>query len=87
MSGISKITTRGGRELFERSDHFPFHSAGVPALFFFEGLPLSRNPDYHTWRDTADEINFDKLRNVAQLVYNCAWLLANQDDRPPTRRR
>lgn len=85
-TGISKLVLRQGEELWERSDHFPFHERGVPSLFFFEGLPISRNPDYHTWRDTIDRLNFDKLTRTTRLVFNTAWLLADDDDRPPAPR-
>jgi len=83
---IERIETGKGRDLFERSDHFAFHEVGVPVLFFYEGWPLSDNPDYHTWRDTVDELDFDKITNTTRLVYNTAWLLANDDDRPPPSR-
>lgn len=79
---IKKLVLGKGRELFERSDHYPFHQAGIPAIFFFEGLPISRNKDYHTWRDTADKLDFEKMKRTAHLVYNTAWLLANDDERP-----
>jgi hypothetical protein len=82
-SGVRKIVTKGGEELFERSDHYPFHERGVPALFFFEGLPISRNKDYHTWRDTIDQLDLDKIENTARLVFATTWLLANDDKRPP----
>ncbi len=80
---IRKLVTDEGRELFERSDHYSFHRIGIPVLFFFEGLPISRNADYHTWRDTIDLVDVDKCARTARLVYNTAWLLANDDERPP----
>ncbi|MHC5209712.1 MAG: M20/M25/M40 family metallo-hydrolase [Planctomycetota bacterium] len=80
---IKSIVTGKGQELFERSDHFPFHQIGIPALFFFEGLPITRNADYHTWRDTIDLVDVDKVARSARLVFNVAWLLADDDQRPP----
>ncbi len=80
---IKNIVTGQGQELFERSDHFPFHEIGVPVLFFFEGLPISKNEDYHTWRDTLDEVDVDKIAKTARLVFSTAWMLANDDERPP----
>jgi Zn-dependent M28 family amino/carboxypeptidase len=74
---------RQGEDLFARSDHFSFHQIGVPVLFFFEGLPISKNPDYHTWRDTLDKLDVEKIHNTARLAYNTLWLLANDDSRPP----
>ena len=71
-----------GAELWERSDHFSFHQVGVPVLFFFEGLPISDNPDYHTWRDTLEQLDLDKIARTTRLVFNTAWLLANDADKP-----
>jgi hypothetical protein len=88
-SGIRKVEY-GKREelgqsiqLFQRSDHHEFHVAGIPALFFFEGLPLSDNKNYHTWRDTVEGVDVDKVTHTARLVYSTVWILANDDDRPP----
>jgi hypothetical protein len=80
---IKRIVTGQGRELFQRSDHYAFHEIGVPTLFFFEGLPIEQNVDYHTWRDTIEKVDLDKVERTTQLVYNVAWLLANDDERPP----
>ncbi len=80
---VKSVTRHDGQELFERSDHFSFHKKGVPVLFFFEGLPIEDNKDYHTWRDTLDLVNTDKCARTARLVFNTAWLLANDDERPP----
>lgn len=82
-TGISKLVVRQGEELFERSDQLSFHEVGIPVLFFFEGLPISRNEDYHTWRDVPELVDAKKIRNTARIAYNTAWLLANDDDRPP----
>ncbi len=78
---IKKIVTRQGQELFQRSDHYSFHEIGVPALFLFEGLPLSRNADYHTWRDTIDRLDIEKIARTTRLTYNAAWILATDDER------
>ena len=80
---IKKIVTGEGEMLWQRSDHYSFHQIGVPVMFFFEGLPITRNKDYHTWRDTVDLVDLDKVARTARLVYNTAWLLANDDERPP----
>jgi len=81
-TGIRKLTLGQGQELWQLSDHFSFHRKGVPSLFFSEGLPLSRNGDYHTWRDTLERLDLEKVANATRLVFNTAWLLANDDDRP-----
>jgi hypothetical protein len=86
-TGVKKVITGRGQELFQRSDHYSFHQIGVPALFFFEGLPISKNADYHTWRDTLDLVDLDKVANTSRMVFNTAWLLASDDERPPAPRR
>jgi len=82
-TGVKEVVTGQGLELFARSDHYSFHQVGVPVLFFFEGLPIDKNADYHTWRDTLEEIDLDKVLATSRLVFNTAWLLANADERPP----
>ena len=81
-SGIKKIETKKGDELWQRSDHYSFHSVGVPVLFFFEALPITNNHDYHTWRDTPDGVDIAKVANTTKLIFNMAWLLG-QDDAVP----
>jgi len=80
---IKSIVKRQGQDLFARSDHYSFHQIGVPVLFFFEGLPIDKNKDYHTWRDTIEQVDIDKVARTAKLVFNTAWLLATDDERPP----
>ncbi len=81
--GVTKLVLRQGEELFQRSDHFSFHQIGVPVLFFFEGLPIEKNPDYHSWRDTVDKLDFEKMTRTTKMVFNTVWILANDDARPP----
>ena len=33
--------------------------------------------------DTIDLVDVDKVARSARLVFNTAWLLANDDERPP----
>ena len=80
---IKSIVMRQGQDLFARSDHYSFHEIGVPVLFFFEGLPIEKNPDYHTWRDTIELVDTDKIARTSRLVFNTAWLLADDEARPP----
>ena len=82
-TGVRKLVTGQGEDLWKRSDHYSFHQIGIPTLFFFEGLPISRNADYHTWRDLADEVNPKKIQNTCRLVHQTACLLANDESRPP----
>ena len=81
-TGVKKLVTDGGVDLWARSDHYSFHSAGVPALFFFEGLPISRNADYHTWRDIVGLVDTKKIMNTCKLVHQTLCVLANDDSRP-----
>lgn len=85
-TGVREVVTGRGNELWNRSDHYNFHKIGVPSLFFFEGLPITRNPDYHTWRDTLDKLDLSKIENTTRLVFNTVWLLATDDARPPASR-
>jgi hypothetical protein len=80
---VKNIVQRQGQDLFKRSDHYSFHKKRVPAMFFFEQLPIDKNKDYHTWRDTIEELDFEKIARTSRLVFNTAWLLATDDERPP----
>lgn len=64
--------------LLRRSDHWPFLSNAVPAIFVHTGL----HPDYHTERDTPDTLDYDKMARVVRLVYELSWDLAQGGSRP-----
>jgi hypothetical protein len=66
----------GAQDLLKRSDHWPFVSHGIPALFLTTGL----HPDYHTPDDDVERIDFGKLARVARLAARAAWIVA---DGPP----
>jgi len=84
-TGIKKVEECSDVGLFQRSDHYSFHTAGIPTVFFFENFPIESNRDYHTWRDVADLVDFDKVRNTARLAFHTAWVLAEERSRlgPP----
>jgi Zn-dependent M28 family amino/carboxypeptidase len=82
-TGIKDVTMKQGEDLFARSDHYSFHLIGLPVLFFFDDLPIDKNPDYHTWRDTLERLDQEKVLNIAHLAYNCTWLLTDDSSRPP----
>jgi len=83
-TGIRDVTMKQEEaDLFKRSDHYSFHQIGLPTLFFFEGLPIDKNVDYHTWRDTLDKLDQEKVLNTARLAYNCTWLFTDDASRPP----
>jgi len=77
-----KVITGKAEHLWQRSDHYSFHEVGLPVLFFFEAKSEHENPDYHTWRDTIELVNVDKITRTARLAYNTAWILAEDDERP-----
>ena len=77
-----KVITGKARHLWQRSDHHSFHTVGVPVLFFFEAVSETDNPDYHTWRDTIDKVDFEKVARTARMAYNTAWILAEDEERP-----
>jgi peptidase M28-like protein len=64
--------------LLRRSDHWPFLQNDVPAVWFHTGL----HPDYHTPRDDAERIEYEKMTRIVRLVYQTSWDLANADGRP-----
>jgi Zn-dependent M28 family amino/carboxypeptidase len=82
-TGIKRVVTGKAEHLWERSDHHPFHRIGVPVLFFFEAESESENEDYHTYRDTLAGVSADKVARIARFVFTTAWLLAEDDERPP----
>jgi len=82
-SGIETVITGKSEDLFARSDHYSFHREGVPTLFFFEAASVDDNDAYHTWRATTDKVDLEKVTNTARLILETAWILANDDERPP----
>ena len=83
---LKRIITDKADHLWQRSDHYPFHKKGIPALFVFEAVSENDNPDYHTFRDTIDLLDLEKIARSARLTYNAAWILATDDQRPPAPR-
>lgn len=55
---------RGTDDWTDSSDHFPFHQAGIPWLYF----GVDYHPDYHRPTDTADRIQPDFLDRTAATV-------------------
>ncbi len=62
---------------YYRSDHYNFAERGIPAIFYFSGT----HEDYHRPSDTIEKINFQKMTNVARLIFYTTWELANRDKR------
>ncbi len=83
-TGVTDIEVCRDDSLFQRSDHYSFHDRlRIPTVFYLENYPVEENPDYHSWRDTIDRVNMEKITNTAKLAFNTVWLLANDDKRPP----
>jgi Zn-dependent M28 family amino/carboxypeptidase len=66
------------QNLLRRSDHWTFLSRSIPAIFLFGGL----HPDYHTPSDTAEKINYDKIRKVVELVRGALRDIGSADAAP-----
>jgi len=58
-----------------RSDQASFLQENIPAVFIY----CSRNPDYHTPRDTADKIDYESLWKVIKVARRFVGALANYD--------
>ena len=66
-----------GEDGFGPSDHQAFYVRDVPVLFFFTGT----HDDYHKPSDTADKINVEGLKQVAEFVREIAISVANEPQR------
>ena len=61
-----------------RSDHLPYARLGIPAIMYTSLL----HPDYHTPQDNAENINYPKLKKMADWMYRTGYKVANADKRP-----
>jgi hypothetical protein len=61
-----------------RSDHLPYARKGVPAIMFTTLL----HPDYHTPQDSAENIDYPKLKKMAEWMYRAGWKVAEAPERP-----
>jgi hypothetical protein len=59
------------------SDHTSFVLKGIPAVHLFTGA----HADYHKPGDTADKLNYDGMRQVADLVESLARRLGDAPER------
>ncbi len=64
--------------VFFRSDQFPFVLHNIPAFWWFTGF----HPDYHHTTDTADKINYEKMKNILRLAYMSAYQFADEQTPP-----
>lgn len=73
----SRFQLSYGEDGFGPSDHQSFYVKDLPVLFFFTGT----HDDYHKPSDTADKINAEGLKQVAELVREIAIAVANEPQR------
>jgi hypothetical protein len=65
-------------QIFQRSDHYNYAKRGVPVAFFTSGV----HPEYHDVGDTADRIDYEKMRRVSTLLLEIARAVGNDPNRP-----
>lgn len=63
-----------------RSDHLPYARLGIPAIMYTTLL----HADYHTPQDNAENIDYAKLKKMADWMYRTGWKVANASSRPAT---
>ena len=63
-----------------RSDHLPYARLGIPAIMYTTLL----HEDYHTPLDNAENINYPKLKKMADWMYRTGYKVANAPKRPST---
>lgn len=63
-----------------RSDHLPYARLGIPAIMYTSLL----HEDYHTPLDNAKNINYPKLKKMADWMYRTGYKVANAPVRPAT---
>jgi aminopeptidase YwaD len=73
----SRFQLSYGQDGFGPSDHQSFYVKDIPVLFFF----TNSHDDYHKPSDTADKINAEGIKQVAELVGEIAANLANDPAR------
>ncbi|MFM7282110.1 MAG: M28 family metallopeptidase, partial [Planctomycetia bacterium] len=73
LEGFPKLTSAD--EYWQRSDHYNFVKAGIPACFLFADV----HEDYHQPTDDPEKLDYDKVRRVSRLVVR--MLDALQKDR------
>ena len=61
------------QRVYFRSDHYPFVRFGIPSVWFFCGF----TPDYHTYRDVTERIDYVKFLKATKLVYVTAIDIGN----------
>jgi Zn-dependent M28 family amino/carboxypeptidase len=60
-------------QIFQRSDHYSYAKRNVPVAFFTSG----QHAEYHDAGDSADRIDYEKLRRVTQLLLEVVQKVGN----------
>ncbi|MCP4713039.1 MAG: M28 family peptidase, partial [Planctomycetes bacterium] len=63
-----------GNNYHRQSDHYAFHQAGIPSIFYFSGV----HEDLHAPGDDVEKCDFEKMMNVTKLVYGTAIEAGNR---------
>ncbi|HYP29618.1 MAG TPA: M28 family peptidase [Blastocatellia bacterium] len=77
LNGGAGFKLATGEDGFGPSDHQSFYVRDIPVLFFFTG---SHN-DYHKPSDTAEKINTEGTRRIAEFVREVTLSVANEPQR------
>lgn len=71
---LEGFPTLGSADAYwQRSDHYNFVQAGIPACFLFSDV----HEDYHQPTDKPEKIDYDKVHRVARLVLRMLDALQN----------
>jgi len=73
----SRFQLSYGQDGFGPSDHQSFYVKDLPVLFFFTGT----HEDYHKPSDTANKINSEGIKQVAEFVREIAAEVSNEPQR------
>jgi len=69
--GVRVVSFNGPRQTSDASDHRNYWSHGWKAVVITDTAFL-RNPNYHTRRDTADTLDYERMARVVDGVLNAA---------------
>lgn len=67
--GIPVYSFTGPRAALDGSDHINYWAAGMRAVLVTDTAFL-RNPNYHSERDTADTLDYERMARVVDGVFN-----------------
>ncbi len=67
--GVDVLSFVGPRAALHGSDHENYWAAGMRAVLVTDTAFL-RNPNYHTVRDTADTLDYEKMAGVVDGIFN-----------------